>query len=57
MADDNGAEAPARYELNELFPEESAGAIQALKIVGTVVIVALLALALAYVAGQELTVE
>ncbi len=48
MADDNGAKAPARYELNELFPEESAGAIQALKIVGTVVLVALLALALTY---------
>ncbi len=48
MADDNGAKAPTRYELNELFPEESAGAIQALKVVGTVILVALLALALTY---------
>ncbi len=48
MADDNGAKAPARYELNELFPEESAEAIQALKVVGMVVVVALLALALTY---------
>ncbi len=48
MADDNGAKAPERYELDELFPEESAGTIQALKVVGTVVLVALLALALTY---------
>ena len=48
MADDTGAKAPARYELNELFPGESAGTIQALKVVGMVVVVALLALALTY---------
>lgn len=48
MADDSGAKAPERYELQELFPEEPAGAIHVYKVVGTVILVVLLALALTY---------
>ena len=48
MADEHGAKAPERYELNELFPEESPGSIQVMKVIGTVILVVLLALALTY---------
>ncbi len=48
MGDTNGGKFSERYELNELFPEESPGVLQFLKIAGGVVVVGLILLALAY---------
>ncbi len=48
MAEKNADKTSDRYELHDLFPNESSGVLSVFKIVGGVIIVALIVLALSY---------
>ena len=48
MSDDSGGGAPQRYELDELFPDESPSTLHTLKVAGGLVVALLVLLALLY---------